>query len=71
VLLAGMGVGAINEIVEFVATLVIPDTNVGGYTNTGWDLVADLAGAIVATVLLVILSRRSPASLASRLRAAP
>ncbi|HVL29021.1 MAG TPA: DUF2238 domain-containing protein, partial [Acidimicrobiales bacterium] len=41
VLLAGLGVGALNEIVEFGATLVLPETNVGGYVNTGWDLVFD------------------------------
>jgi len=48
--LMGMGLGALNEVVEFVAVLTIPDTNVGGYTNTGWDLVSNLTGAIVAGV---------------------
>ena len=48
VVLAGLGVGAINEIVEFAATLLLPDTNVGGYVNTGWDLVFDLTGGVVA-----------------------
>jgi uncharacterized membrane protein YjdF len=51
--LAGLGVGAANEIVEFFATLILPDTNVGGYVNTGWDLVFDLLGGIVATVWFV------------------
>lgn len=51
--LAGLGVGAANEIVEFGATLVLPETNVGGYVNTGWDLVFDLLGGIVATIWLV------------------
>jgi hypothetical protein len=45
VVLAGMGVGAINEVLEFITTLVFEDTNVGGYVNTGWDLVFDLVGA--------------------------
>jgi len=49
---AGMGLGAINEIVEFIAVLTIPDTNVGGYINTGWDLVSNLFGCIVAAVLI-------------------
>ena len=49
---AGIGLGALNEVVEFVATLVIPNTNVGGYVNTGWDLVANLVGAMVAVVLI-------------------
>lgn len=43
--LMGIGLGALNEVVEFVAVLTMPDTNVGGYTNTGWDLVSNLAGA--------------------------
>ena len=53
VVLAGLGVGAVNEIVEFGATLVLPDTNVGGYVNTGWDLVFDVVGALVAAAWLV------------------
>lgn len=44
-ILMGIGLGALNEVVEFVAVLTMPDTNVGGYTNTGWDLVSNLAGA--------------------------
>lgn len=46
--LAGMGLGSLNEIVEFAAVLMIPGTNVGGYENTGWDLVANAVGALVA-----------------------
>ena len=46
--LAGMGLGSLNEIVEFAAVLMIPGTNVGGYENTGWDLVANMVGATVA-----------------------
>ncbi len=44
----GSGLGAINEIIEFVATRLMPDTNVGGYDNTGWDLVSNLVGASAA-----------------------
>ncbi len=44
----GLGLGATNEIIEFVAVLTIPETNVGGYYNTSWDLVFDLYGAILA-----------------------
>jgi len=53
VVLAGLGVGAVNEIVEFFATLVLTHTNVGGYVNTGWDLVFDLVGGVLATVALL------------------
>ena len=38
----GMGFGALNEVIEFVAVLCMPDTNVGGYINTGWDLDGNL-----------------------------
>lgn len=47
---AGMGFGAANEVVEFIATLTLPETNVGGYENTGWDLVANLVGSVMAAV---------------------
>lgn len=47
---AGMGFGAANEVVEFIATLALPETNVGGYENTGWDLVANLTGCLVAAI---------------------
>ena len=52
--LAGMGLGASNEIVEFVVTLLVPETNVGGYVNTGWDLVANLVGAVAAATIIRI-----------------
>ncbi|MFD0893794.1 hypothetical protein KBB96_10255 [Luteolibacter ambystomatis] len=48
----GMGFGAFNEVVEFIFTLVMPDTNVGDYTNIGWDLVANLIGALVAVAII-------------------
>lgn len=57
VALAGMGVGAVNEVVEFAATLLLPETNVGGYRNTGWDLVANTIGSIAATVWVVFTTR--------------
>ena len=53
VVLAGLGVGAVNEIFEFFTTLLIDNTNVGGYQNTGWDLVADLVGGIAAATYWV------------------
>jgi hypothetical protein len=50
VFFGGVGFGAINEMVEFLATRVVPDTNVGGFENTGWDLVANTFGAGLAAV---------------------
>ena len=47
-----MGVGALNELIEFVAVLSIANTEVGGYKNTGWDLVSNSVGAILALIFL-------------------
>ena len=54
---AGLGFGALNEVIEFAATLLVPETNVGGYLNTGWDLVANLFGATVAVTAIWISDR--------------
>jgi hypothetical protein len=51
---AAMGFGALNEIVEFAATLLVPETNVGGYVNTGWDLVANMVGAVSVAAWLYL-----------------
>lgn len=54
---AGMGFGAANEVVEFAAKMTMPDTNVGGYENTGWDLVANLTGTVIAATLIWYANR--------------
>lgn len=59
--LMGMGLGAANEVVEFAAVLLIPETNVGGYINTGWDLVSNMVGAVLGAVFMGIAARRSVA----------
>ena len=46
------GRGALNEVVEFAASHLLSATNVGGYENTGRDLVANLCGSLTAGVLL-------------------
>ncbi len=51
VVLMGMGLGAMNEVIEFVATRIMPWTNVGGYENTGWDLVSNLVGCLIAACM--------------------
>jgi hypothetical protein len=56
---AGMGLGALNEVIEFIATLLIPETNVGGYLNTGWDLVANFIGAAAAAALIHLRGREA------------
>lgn len=60
--IASMGLGALNELVEFAATLLIPETNVGGYLNTGWDLVANLVGATAAATVIWTHGHARPAS---------
>ncbi|RME78430.1 DUF2238 domain-containing protein [Candidatus Woesearchaeota archaeon] len=47
---AGLGLGALNEIVEFFATVILPSTNVGGYYNTALDLVFNGIGALAAVL---------------------
>jgi uncharacterized membrane protein YwaF len=54
VVMAGLGVGALNEIVEFLVSLIIGDTGVGGYINTSLDLVSDLVGAIIAMTAVYV-----------------
>lgn len=61
--LAGIGLGAINETVEFLTTRVVADTNVGGFENTGWDLVSNLIGAVTAGVLILIKGSRARGAL--------
>ncbi|MCZ2858927.1 DUF2238 domain-containing protein [Blastococcus sp. VKM Ac-2987] len=46
VVLGATAAGAVNEIVEYVLTLVLPEHSVGGYDNTARDLVADLVGGL-------------------------
>ncbi len=53
-----LGLGALNEMIEFVAVISIPNTNVGGYLNTGWDLVSNAVGALIG-VLYLKLRRRN------------
>jgi len=56
VVMAGLGVGAFNEIVEFAVTVIVPQSGVGGYLNTSLDLCSNLVGALVA--LAYIRARR-------------
>lgn len=50
VCLLAMGCGAANEVVEFGATHLLGATGVGGYQNTGRDLVANLLGGFAAGI---------------------
>ena len=49
---AALGLGALNEMVEFIATLAHHGAHAGGYWNTGWDLVSNFIGATAAGLVL-------------------
>ena len=50
--LAASSLGALNEVIEFMAVVWLAADGVGGYTNTAIDLVANLLGAIAGTVYM-------------------
>ena len=58
--LIGIGLGALNEVIEFAATRLMAGTNVGGYVNTGWDLVSNLVGASASAALYTSSRTRAP-----------
>ena len=53
----GLGIGAVTETIEFLITLLPGDTNVGGFTNTGWDLVANALGVVAAARVALLRER--------------
>ena len=59
--MAGLGIGASNEILEFIVSFFVPSNKVGGYVNNSLDLVADLLGALL--VLPIIFSRENKKSI--------
>jgi hypothetical protein len=56
--LAGMGLGAVNEIAEFIAVILFPDNGVGGYVNTALDLVFNSVGAILVMAFVWFKNRK-------------
>ena len=52
VVMAGLGLGALNEIIEFGTTVYLNSTGVGGYENTALDLVFNFIGAIIAMIVI-------------------
>lgn len=55
----GMGLGALNEIIEFIAVLSLPQTGVGGYENTMWDIVFNTIGAIIMIVYINLKNKHN------------
>jgi hypothetical protein len=54
---AACGFGALNEIVEFIATMLTV-TNVGGYINTALDLVSNMVGSVITAAIIYIAGQR-------------
>ena len=50
--LAGLGMGALNEILEFFVSIAVPESGVGGYVNTALDLCADGVGALLGLLYI-------------------
>jgi hypothetical protein len=48
----GLGIGAVNETVEFLITLLPVESNVGGFSNTGWDLIGNAVGALATVAIM-------------------
>ena len=55
---AAAGFSIINEIVEFLAAVNLPETGVGGYHNTVLDMIFNLGGALVAVVSKLVFFRK-------------
>lgn len=55
---ASVGVGAINEIIEFIAVLTVPDNGVGGYYNTVLDIVFNFMGALLAVLGFYLIHKK-------------
>jgi len=49
--IGSMGLGALNEVVEFLAFVSLDQTGVGDLYNTGLDLIFNLVGAIVGAFI--------------------
>ncbi len=56
--LISIGIGALNEIAEFIPVLLFEETGVGGYYNTAWDLVFNFIGAVLGVVVLGVFRKK-------------
>ena len=55
--MASVGVSALNEIMEFLISVMVEDNGVGGYENSMLDLIFNLSGALVMTGVFAFFSR--------------
>lgn len=51
IVMAGLGVGALNEIIEFIVTIFVAQP-IGGFQNSMLDLIFDLIGAVLALFII-------------------
>ena len=58
--LAAMGLGSINEVIEFGTKLTIPNTDVGGYNNTAIDLCSNMIGAMIGGAFAALRWGKKP-----------
>jgi len=56
--LTAIGIGAFNEIAEFIPVLILSETGVGGYYNTAWDIVFNALGAILGAFTLWVIKKK-------------
>ena len=49
--IGSMGLGALNEVVEFIAFASLARTGVGDLYNTGLDLIFNLFGALAGSLI--------------------
>jgi putative membrane protein len=57
--LIGIGLGSLNEVIEFLIVLTVEYNGVGDLYNMGLDLIFNLAGAIIAVALVHSSSKHS------------
>jgi hypothetical protein len=59
--LGALGIGAINETIEYIATISHQAAHVGGYDNIGWDLISNTVGALIGAVVIYRSGLAAPA----------
>lgn len=58
--IGSMGLGALNEVIEFGAFLTLAQTGVGDVYNTGFDLVFNMFGALCGALIAYAIYKNKP-----------
>lgn len=56
-IMAALGVSALNEMIELIAVVTVPDNGVGGYFNTMLDIIFNFIGALLAVTGYYLVNR--------------